>query len=166
MHKLAETLVYLLAEKDYSWQQSSIARDRTVSMARSRQFTNESEGVEQKASDKPITYTPLLMAACNGIKEIVEVIIRLHPHSVEHVSEDEQNILYMAVKHRQIEIYRMLKKLKMVRRLASKIDKKSNTVLHYTADFKGGSQPGYALQLQEELHWFQVSVFLFMQNEN
>ena len=103
------------------------------------------------------------MAACNGIMEIVEVIIRLHPQSIEHVSEDEQNILYMAVKHRQLEIFRLLKKLKMVRRLAGKIDKLGNTVLHYTAEFQGGHQPGYALQLQEELHWFEVSTLLIMQ---
>jgi hypothetical protein len=98
------------------------------------------------------------MAACNGIIEIVEVIIHFHLRSIEHVSEDEQNILYMAVKHRQLQIFRMLKKLKIVRRLAGKIDKESNTVLHNTAEFKGGSQPGYALQLQEELHWFEVSI--------
>ncbi|KAL9321065.1 hypothetical protein ACSQ67_012904 [Phaseolus vulgaris] len=60
----------------------------------------------------------------------------------------------MAVKHRQKEIYRILKKLKMVRSLAGKIDKDNNTVLHHTAEFQGGSQPGYAMQLQEELHWF------------
>ncbi|KAJ1402202.1 PGG domain [Sesbania bispinosa] len=120
-----------------------------------KQRENQEEQKEQEVTSKPISYTPLLMAACNGITEIVEEIIHFHPQSVEHVSEDEQNILYMAVKHRQIEIFRLLKKLKMVRRLAGKIDKESNTILHYTADFKGGSQPGYALQLQEELHWFQ-----------
>ncbi|KAK7245568.1 hypothetical protein RIF29_40415 [Crotalaria pallida] len=165
MHKLAEELVFLLAKNDHSWQHSSIARDRTVSMGRSGHYAEEPKGKEhvepqeehkeKKAADRPVIYTPLLMAAASGITEIVEVIIRLHPQSIEHVSEDEQNILYMAVKHRQMKIYRILKKLKMVGRLAAKIDKKSNTVLHYTADFKGGSQPGYALQLQEELHWFE-----------
>ncbi|XP_004486279.4 uncharacterized protein [Cicer arietinum] len=162
MHNLAHELVYLLAKNDNSWQRSSIARDRTVSMGRS----NYTEGKQKKGkqeiqkeqdvtSCKSIIYTPLLMAACNGIIEIVELIIHFHPQSIEHVSEDEQNILYMAVEHRQLEIFRMLKKLKMVRHLAGKIDKQSNTVLHHTADFKGGSQPGYALQLQEELHWFE-----------
>ncbi|RYR36253.1 hypothetical protein Ahy_A10g051256 [Arachis hypogaea] len=170
MHKLAEELVRLLAEKDKSWQQTSIATDRTVSMGSAGSFKKEQKGKEkkdqasekqeekskdqQKHAEKP-AYTPLLMAACNGILEIVEVIIRFHPQSIEHVSDDEQNILYMAVKHRQLEVYRLLKKLKMVRRLAGKIDKLGNTVLHYTAEFQGGHQPGYALQLQEELHWFE-----------
>ncbi|KAL1288997.1 ankyrin repeat-containing protein ITN1-like isoform X2 [Arachis ipaensis] len=170
MHKLAEELVRLLAEKDKSWQQTSIATDRTVSIGSAGSFKNERKGKEkkdqasekqeekskdqQKHAEKP-AYTPLLMAACNGIMEIVEVIIRFHPQSIEHVSDDEQNILYMAVKHRQLEVYRLLKKLKMVRRLAGKIDKLGNTVLHYTAEFQGGHQPGYALQLQEELHWFE-----------
>ncbi|XP_027360996.1 uncharacterized protein LOC113869063 [Abrus precatorius] len=166
MHNLAKELVDLLAKKDNTWQNTSIARDRTVSMGRSHLLPKETEGKnkeiqeeedkqkKQEAARKTIIYTPLLMAACNGITEIVEVIIHFHPHAIEHVSEDEQNILYMAVKHRQIKIYQILKKLKMVRSLAGKIDKESNTVLHYTAEFQGGSQPGYALQLQEELHWF------------
>ncbi|KAK7302992.1 hypothetical protein RJT34_13891 [Clitoria ternatea] len=163
MHNLAKELVELLAKKDDSWQHTSIARDRTVSMGRSQLVTKEPEGKhkekegdkkEQEGAHKTIVYTPLLMAASNGITEIVELIVHFHPHSIEHVSEDEQNILYMAVKHRQLKIYRILKKLKIVRSLAGKIDEESNTVLHYTAEFQGGSQPGYAMQLQEELHWF------------
>ncbi|XP_014518168.1 uncharacterized protein LOC106775540 [Vigna radiata var. radiata] len=161
MHNLAKELVFLLAKKDYSWRNTAIAWDRTVSTGRSQHEENpkekkseQEEEKKQEGARKPTTYTPLLMAACNGITEIVELIIHFHPHSIEHVSEDEQNILYMAVKHRQKEIYRILKKLKMVRSLAGKIDKDNNTVLHYTAQFQGGSQPGYAMQLQEELHWF------------
>jgi ankyrin repeat protein len=162
MHNLVQELVYLLAKNDNSWQHSSIARDRTVSMGRSSHIIEGKQKEKQEEKDvsshKATIYTPLLMAACNGIIEIVEVIIHFHLRSIEHVSEDEQNILYMAVKHRQLQIFRMLKKLKIVRRLAGKIDKESNTVLHNTAEFKGGSQPGYALQLQEELHWFEVSI--------
>lgn len=165
MHNLAKELVFLLAKKDYSWRNTAIAWDRTVSTGRSQHEENpkekkseQEEEKKQEGARKPTTYTPLLMAACNGITEIVELIIHFHPHSIEHVSEDEQNILYMAVKHRQKEIYRILKKLKMVRSLAGKIDKDNNTVLHYTAQFQGGSQPGYAMQLQEELHWFDVSI--------
>ena len=159
MHNLAKELVNLLAQKDYSWRNTAIARDRTVSMGRSQQEGKpkeikgkQEEGEKQEGASKP-TYTPLLMAASNGITEIVEVIIHFHPHSIEHVSDDEQNILYMAVKHRQKKIYQILKKLKMVRSLAGKIDKENNTVLHYTAEFQGGSQPGFAMQLQEELHY-------------
>ncbi|CAL5183651.1 unnamed protein product [Lathyrus oleraceus] len=158
-HNLVQELVHLLAKNDKSWKYSSIARDRPVSMGRAHHIVEGKQKEKQQepnvTSFKPIIYTPLLMAASNGIIEIVEVIIHFHPQSIEHVSEDEQNILYMAVKHRQLGIFLMLKKLNMVGRLAGKIDKESNTVLHNTADFKGGSQPGYALQLQEELHWFE-----------
>jgi hypothetical protein len=144
----------LLAKNDNSWKLSSIAMDRTVCIG----IQNENQEEQDVSSHKAITYTLLLMAACNGIIEIVELVIRFHPQSIEHVCEDEQNILYMAVKHHQLEIFRMLKKRKMVRHLAGKIDNKNNTVLRNIADFKGGSQPGYALQLQEELHWFEVSI--------
>ncbi|KAL5096951.1 hypothetical protein RYX36_001278 [Vicia faba] len=158
-HNLVQELVHLLAKNDKSWKFSSTHKDRAVSLGRALSIVEGKQKEKQEEQDvtslRPIIYTPLLMAACNGIIEIVEVIIHFHPQSIEHVSEDEQNILYMAVKHRQLGIFLMLKKLNMVGRLAGKIDKESNTVLHYTADFKGGSQPGYALQLQEELHWFE-----------
>jgi hypothetical protein len=126
MHNLVQELVYLLAKNDNSWQHSSIARDRTVSMGRSSHIIEgkqkeKQEEQEDVSSHKATIYTPLLMAACNGIIEIVEVIIHFHLRSIEHVSEDEQNILYMAVKHRQLQIFRMLKKLKIVRCLAGKI---------------------------------------------
>ena len=174
MHKLAEELIYLLAKKDLSWRHTAVARDRAVSTGSADSLANEPEGNEkkeqgekeeannQKAAKKPTIFTPLLMATCNGIMEIVEVIIQLYPQSIEQVSEDEQNILHIAVKHRQLEIFRLLKDLDMTSKLAGKIDKLGNTVLHYTADFHGGRQSGYALQLQEELRWFEVSTLLIM----
>jgi ankyrin repeat protein len=154
MHNLAYELVRLLAMNDNSWQHSSIEIDRTVCLG----IQMEKQKEQDVSSHKAFTYIPLLMAACNGIKEIVELIIHFHPQSIEHVSEDQQNILHMAIKHRQLEILQMLNKLKMVRHLAGKIDNESNTVLHNAAYFRGGSQPSYALQLQEELHWFEVSI--------
>ena len=42
-------------------------------------------------------YPPLLMAAGTGIVEIVEKIIEMYPEARNHLSEDEQNILHMAV---------------------------------------------------------------------
>ncbi|XP_057432940.1 uncharacterized protein LOC130725763 [Lotus japonicus] len=161
MHNLVQKIVQLLVATDNSWEYSSIEIDKTVSMGRSHHpsMKHEKQEEQQKGQEaaitRPITYTPLLMAACNGIIEIVEEIIHLYPQSVDHVSEDGQNILYMVVKHRQLEIFNVLKRLKIVRRLARKLDRERNTVLHYTAEFIGGSQPGYALQLQEELRWFK-----------
>ncbi|KAL2341020.1 hypothetical protein Fmac_008960 [Flemingia macrophylla] len=159
-HNLARELVELLAQKDYSWRTIAIARDRTVSMGRSqrkgnRKEKNDDEHQEERIhkDDKKPTYTPLLMAACNGITEIIELIIHFNPHSIEHVNEDEQNLLHMAVKHRQKEVYRILNKLKMVRSLAGKIDKEGNTVLHCVAEFQGGYHDN-AMQLIDDWHWF------------
>ena len=167
MHQLAKELVYLLAKEDVSCRQTYAARDRTISPRSADPVANEQkgkdkneQGQQEERSDK---YPPLLLAASNGITEIVEAIIHFHPQSIEQVSEDEKNVLHMAVNSRQLEIFKLLKGLEMEERLAGKIDKSGNTVLHYTAEFRAGRQPGYALQLQEELRWFHVSILLIMQ---
>ena len=48
------------------------------------------------------------MAAGSGIVEIVEKIIDVNPEAISHVSQDEHNVLPMAVKHRQLKIFNMI----------------------------------------------------------
>ncbi|XP_028793578.1 uncharacterized protein LOC114749251 [Neltuma alba] len=104
-------------------------------------------------------YTPLLLAASSGIIEIVEKIIESHPDAVSHVSQhDEQNVLHVAVKHRQRNIYKHLKEYKVLKGLAFHIATDNCTLLHQVARmdyYDGGNQPGVVFQLQEELRWFE-----------
>ncbi|KAI9110643.1 hypothetical protein K1719_018509 [Acacia pycnantha] len=106
-------------------------------------------------------YTPLLLAASTGIIEIVEKIIDVHPDAVSHVQRNGQNVLHIAVKHRQKKIYKHLKKLKVLNGLGSQITNRrahNRTILHQVARmdyYEGGNQPGVVFQLQEELHWFE-----------
>ncbi|KAH7510652.1 hypothetical protein FEM48_ZijujUnG0103300 [Ziziphus jujuba var. spinosa] len=71
-----------------------------------------------------------------------------------------QNVLHIAIKHRQLEIFNHIVKMTLsISRLVIKIDKGGYTILHQVADisnYSGGTLPGPALQLQEELHWFQI----------
>nr|TKS07774.1 ankyrin repeat-containing protein [Populus alba] len=61
--------------------------------------------------------------------------------------------------HRQKKIFNLVKQLKVpLARLHRVIDKKKNTLLHHVADmehYRGGTKPGPALELQEELQWFE-----------
>jgi hypothetical protein len=65
--------------------------------------------------------------------------------------------------HRQKEIFNLVKQQKVpLARLHRVIDKKGNTLLHHVADmsqYRGGTKPGPANQLQDELQWFEVSPF-------
>jgi ankyrin repeat protein len=105
--------------------------------------------------------TSLLLATSNGIVEIVKEILDVYPQAVEHVSRKGQNIMHVAIKNRQKEIFNMVKKMEIpLTRLVRRIDKNGYTLLHHVAVmqyYSGGTLPGPALQLQEELHWFDVS---------
>ncbi|KAJ6893170.1 hypothetical protein NC652_027247 [Populus alba x Populus x berolinensis] len=101
----------------------------------------------------------LFVATINGIEEIVWEIINKYPHAVEHLNEKGQSILDVAVKHRQKNIFSLVKHQKVpLARLHRVVDKKGNTLLHHVADtkhYRGGTKPGPALELQEELQWFE-----------
>ena len=105
----------------------------------------------------------LFLATGNGIEEIVGEIIKQHPHAIEQLNDKGQRILDVAVMHRQKEIFSLVKQQKIpLARLHRIIDKKGNTLLHHVAvmtEHSGATKPGPALQLQEELQWFEVSPF-------
>ena len=109
-------------------------------------------------------HIPLFIATIHGIEEIVGEIINQYPHAVELLNEEGQSILDVAVKHRQKNIFSLVKHQKVpLARLHRVVDKKGNTLLHHVADmehYRGGTKPGPALKLQEELQWFEVRPFL------
>ncbi|KAF9672127.1 hypothetical protein SADUNF_Sadunf11G0008400 [Salix dunnii] len=102
---------------------------------------------------------PLFIATRNGIIEIVSEIIEIHPHAVEHLNEKGQSILNVAVMHRRENIFSLVKQRKIpMARLHRVLDMEGNTLLHHVADmecYRGGTKPGPALKLQEELQWFE-----------
>jgi ankyrin repeat protein len=106
---------------------------------------------------------PLFTATRRGIEKIVELIIRLHPHAIDQRDEMNRSILDVAVMYRQEKIFDIVKGKKIpLARMRRVVDKSGNTLLHHVADMKknsGVTKPGPALQLQEELKWFEVSPF-------
>nr|POF00284.1 hypothetical protein CFP56_29828 [Quercus suber] len=102
------------------------------------------------------------MATSKGIVEIVEEILRVYPQAVDHVTPDKcWNILHVAISHRQLEIFHLVKKMDIpMARLVRRIDEDQCTILHHVGImkyYKGGTLPGPVLQLQEELQWFETS---------
>nr|TKS07561.1 hypothetical protein D5086_0000111990 [Populus alba] len=102
---------------------------------------------------------PLFTATRRGIQEIVELIIKLHPHAIDQRDEMNRSILDVAVMYRQKKIFDIVKEKKIpMARIRRVVDKSGNTLLHHVADMKknsGVTKPGPALQLQEELKWFE-----------
>nr|XP_034909291.1 uncharacterized protein LOC118044923 [Populus alba] len=103
--------------------------------------------------------SPLFTATRRGIIKIVEMIIELHPHAIEKLNKEGRSILDMAVMYRQKKIFDFLKQQKIpLARMRRVVDSKGNTLLHHVAEKgqnSGVTKPGPALQLQEELQWFE-----------
>ncbi|KAI4353988.1 hypothetical protein L6164_002902 [Bauhinia variegata] len=165
---LAEQLVDVLARRDNSWQKSFVHKQRTPNISpailwsrvyplvKQSQPNREKQCTEQSTHSNS-EYTPLLLAAATGIAEIVEKLLELYTQVINHVSEDELNILHVAVMYRQRDIYRIIKRTGALKWLKYRLSASGNSVLHQVGsmEFYGKRhKAGIAYQLQEELRWF------------
>ncbi|KAL9296283.1 hypothetical protein ACSQ67_022179 [Phaseolus vulgaris] len=181
-HKLAEHLSEMLVQRDFSWQNSfhenfqplivlpvlSSKSDRIKHIHHMKEMHKTNSEMSRSRSYRAITtstsiphsknYTPLLMAAGSGIVEIVGKIIDKFPEAICHVSQDEHNVLHMAVKHRQLKIFNLLKKHSAFKSLTFRITAEGRTLLHQISRMEFYVEqhlPGVAFQLQDELRWYE-----------
>ncbi|XVF26116.1 hypothetical protein REPUB_Repub13aG0272200 [Reevesia pubescens] len=157
-HALAENLTEMLVEADNSWQESSSQPNEEITICLDRDDMEEAYAAA--LGTKTDKDTPLLIAAREGIIEIVNQILHKYPQAIEYTNEKGQNILQVAIKNRQLEIYKLVKKRKMVtNRLVSRIDNNGYTILHHAAEITDiavrDTPSNDALKLQDELMWFQ-----------
>ncbi|XP_075640714.1 uncharacterized protein LOC142612514 [Castanea sativa] len=104
------------------------------------------------------TETPVLLAARNGITEMVEQILAVFPLAINYRSKGK-NIVLWAVKNRQPRVLQLLLKRDFVKRkLIHEVDTEKNNALHLAAEIgekKPWRIPGAALQMQWEIKWYQ-----------
>lgn len=105
--------------------------------------------------------TPLFLATMSGIREIVEHILDVHPQAIEHINNKGRNILHLAIKYRQIEIFDLVVSNEMLaRRLIAETDKWGNSLLHMAGKKSSACMAekiqSPALQLQKELLLLEV----------
>ncbi|KAI9197635.1 hypothetical protein LWI28_001896 [Acer negundo] len=139
----------------------SLLNDEEMPGEIDKEDTDDTEDESEMAEDyKHQVETPLLAATRTGVIELVKEILKKHPQAVEHVSHNMQNISHVAASYRRRDIFELVKKIEIpTRRLIMGIDKDGYSVLHHVADnsnYNGGTRPGPAYQLQEELEWFQM----------
>nr|XP_048322772.1 uncharacterized protein LOC107415721 [Ziziphus jujuba var. spinosa] len=156
-HESAFRLAELLIEQDTTWQENDSKNEKKKSTWQE----NDSKTEKEKSNSlRPTHPTSLLTATRNRIIEIVKEILRVYPQAVEHESKAGKNILHAAINYRQLEIFNRVMKMEVAMpRLVKKIDKNGNTILHQVGNiinYSGGTLPGPALQLQEELGWLEV----------
>ncbi|GLT50510.1 hypothetical protein SLA2020_239930 [Shorea laevis] len=169
-HKLASELADKLVKKDScSWCEHYHSEEYNTSIC----LLRDKETVGEKESDEVSSQTggkgtafvslsdiPLIIAASRGILEIVEMIHKEYPQALEHVTQNGQNILHVAILYRQYHIFEYVKDKSgaVKRRLVLGIDKNGDTILHkaaHTKYYREGTKSTVALNLQDELERFK-----------
>eukprot|EP00256_Glycine_max_P057040 XP_014624730.1 uncharacterized protein LOC100788731 isoform X2 [Glycine max] len=174
IHKLAECLTNILVHYDFSWQISHNEYKRTtmismprdpISVAKRRRISAQKREERRKNDEEPPERTALLIATKTGIVEIVEKFLDVNPEAIFHVTENNQNILTMAVKYRQKKIVRIIQRKGAIESLVGQISDKGRTILHEVARmdyYKGEHLAGVAFQLQDELRWYDEYILALM----
>ncbi|XP_065626108.1 protein ACCELERATED CELL DEATH 6 [Quercus suber] len=168
-YQCAVKLANFLIESDTSWETTHPGVDQgkptlhkyggssTVEKRVREETPMSFLGAEEGATKNP---PPLFLATKSGCVEIVEQILSLYPQSVEHIDEKGRNILHIAIKYRQLKIFKHVTKMKLsLNRLVQKIDEDGNSILHTVGkknkDYVPEKMQGPALELREELVWFE-----------
>ena len=104
--------------------------------------------------------TPILMAAKNGISEMVESILNFHPKAIHDIDSEKKNLVLLAVENRHPHVFQLLLKKKILKdTVFGAVDNNGNSALHLAAMFtdnKPWLTPGASLQMQWEVKWFEV----------
>ena len=114
---------------------------------------------KNKIASATKTETPILLAARNGITEMVEHILNKSPTAINEKSEG-RNIVFVAVENKQPQVLQLLLEQEYVKsKLIYEMDMEQNNALHLAAKFeklKVCQIPGGALQMQWEVMWYEV----------
>ncbi|KAL2510729.1 Ankyrin repeat family protein [Abeliophyllum distichum] len=119
-----------------------------------RKNGNKDNGQEMEKGE-----TPILIAAKNGVVEMVQKILELFPVAIHDMNTDKKNIVLLAVENRHPHVYKFLLDKKIMKEtIFRKVDVEGNSALHLAAklgDRRPWLIPGAALQMQWEIKWYE-----------
>ncbi|KAK9175853.1 hypothetical protein WN944_027863 [Citrus x changshan-huyou] len=162
--ELAKELAKFLIFRDTSWEVTESIQDQSRPKIHRYGANPSASSGDQKgiAEVSAIDHaeTPLFLATKSGCIEIVKDILSVYPQAVEHIDDEGRNILHVAIKYRQLEIFELVVQMEIpLRRLVRKIDYNGNTILHMAGikrkDYVAEKMEGPALLLQDELLWYE-----------
>ncbi|XP_020202013.2 uncharacterized protein LOC109787847 [Cajanus cajan] len=143
----------------YSFDKSGDVTFASVSVMEEQQSSTITGLTQHKKVDGKVNQeTPLLIAAKNGVTEMVEKILELFPVAIHDMDAKKKNIVLLAIENRQPHLYELLLKRKILKEsLFRKVDNEGNSALHLAAklgEYKPWLIPGAALQMQWEIKWY------------
>ncbi|XP_030964191.1 ankyrin repeat-containing protein NPR4-like [Quercus lobata] len=132
--------------------------EKKVAEGNPMSFLGQEEGAAK--TSEGATKSPLFFATISGCVQIVKEILDLYPQAVVHIDDKGRNILHVAIKYRQLDIFELVMKMKLPKNwLVGKLDEGGNSMLHTAGkrnkDYVPEKMQGPALELQEEMHWFE-----------
>ena len=156
-------LAKLLVKKDTSWEVTSSGIDTSKPTLHKYGNTSDESDLLQQVPVGGIT--PLFLATKSGCIDIVREILELYPQAVEHIDNDGRTILHVAIKYRQLEVFDLVLKMEVAMRwLVRRLDNDGNSIPHMAGKKRHYYIPeklrGPALELQEELLWFEVQILV------
>ena len=99
-----------------------------------------------------------------GVTEMVQKILKEFPVAIQDLDSDGKNVVLLAVENRHPQIYNLLRNSKIPKEsVFRQVDKDGNSALHLAAQFQENRPwliPGVALQMQWEIKWYKVLVYL------
>ncbi|XP_022642578.1 uncharacterized protein LOC106774938 isoform X3 [Vigna radiata var. radiata] len=139
-----------------TWADNTEVEQHLTTKGEPKQQNNGEEKVNVK--EKKTCETPILIAAKNGVTEMVEKIMESFPVAVHDMDANKKNIVLLAVENRQTYLYDLLLKKKILKEsIFDKVDNEGNSALHLAAklgDYKPWLIPGEALQMHWEIKWY------------
>ena len=120
-----------------------------------------------KCRAKEIFRQSFINGAKYGIPEILEEIIKSYPFALEYLDED---VFKLAVLNRYEKIFNLICETGMHRQLIirTRDDTNNDNILHLAGKLAPPHRlslvSGAALQMQRELHWFKVIIFVLKGN--
>ncbi|XP_044483286.1 protein ACCELERATED CELL DEATH 6-like isoform X2 [Mangifera indica] len=180
-YESAMELAKFLIRKDTTWEDSYSIQDQSrpkihrYGISPTLLAAEKGSGEAAGAGGGDSAETPLFLATKSGCIEIVREILNTYLQAIEHIDDEGRNILHVAIKYRQLEIFELVSKMEgPIRRLVRKIDNTGNTILHMTGikrtDYVPEKMEGPAFVLQEELLWYErvqeVTISHFMNHQN
>ncbi|MED6209844.1 hypothetical protein PIB30_058614 [Stylosanthes scabra] len=135
-----------------------------------KEAAKDEEAAKERTDPKE---TAFLMAAKNGIVEMVTKILSKIPSAIHNTNTKKENVLLVAVMNRQpfvVETLRMKSKPEVWNNLVLAADDDENTMLHLAAhaigDEKPWQIPGSALQMMWDIKWFEYIKSIVPQHFN
>ncbi|MCD7446716.1 hypothetical protein HAX54_014487 [Datura stramonium] len=118
----------------------------------------------QSLSDKEINSIvggSLLQASRFDNYKLVEIIVNKFPALIYYCNKNGKNILHLAVENRCTNVYNLVCQMSQHwHHLVTSIDSSNNTMLHLAGKFSDENKLnctfGAALQMQEEVRWFEA----------